>query len=190
MRNSIKKIGGVAIFALLFMEGLTQAQTREHADASIAIRLAAPPSVVFPLFGPVREGEWSPHWNPKFLFPAEKSQVAGAAFTTREDEGEAVWVLDIYDEATLRITYVIVLPGVCVARLEIALKPGANNTTEASVTHHFTALSEAGDKYVKENAKSFPDEREHWEHAMNHRLAELKNDGQHDAAPSAGKSQN
>jgi hypothetical protein len=174
MQNTINKIGRVLIFCLVFTGGLAHAQTREHADASITVRLAAPPAVVFPLFGPVREAEWSPHWNPKFLFPAEKSQVAGAVFTTQEGEGEAVWVMDIYDEPTLRITYVIVLPGTCVARLEIVLNPGPNNTTEAFVTHHFTALSEAGDKYVKENAKSFPDERDHWEHAINHRLAEMK----------------
>jgi|ERR1700690_810921 len=168
------KMAALVILCALAMAGVAEAQTREHADASITLRLAAPPSVVFPLFGPVREAEWSPHWNPQFLFPKEKSQVAGAVFTTREDEGEAVWVMDIYDEPTLRITYVILLPGTCVARLEIVLKPGADNTTEASVTHHFTALSEAGDKYVKENAKRFPDERQHWEHAINQRLAEMK----------------
>jgi hypothetical protein len=174
MQNMRKRGVEALLLCLMITGGAAYGQAREHADASIALRLAAPPSAVFPLFGPVREGEWSPHWDPKFLFPVEKSQVAGAVFTTREDEGEAVWVMDIYDEEKLRITYVIVLPGICVARLEIVLKPGANNTTEASVTHHFTALSEAGDKYVKENAKSFPDEREHWEHAMNQRLAEMK----------------
>lgn len=140
----------------------------------MTLRLESPPSIVFPLFGPVREAEWSPHWNPKFIFPAEKSQVAGAVFATKHGEGEAVWVMDTYDETALRIAYVVVWPGMCVTRLEIALKAGADNTTEASVTYHYTALSEAGDEYAKESAKNFPGEREHWEHAINHRLAEMK----------------
>ena len=176
MATELTRIGRVtaSIFCCLLMGGAARGQTRARADASMALRLAAPPAMVFPLFGPVREGEWSPHWKPQMLFPVDKTQVVGSVFKTREDEGEAVWVMDVYDEATLRITYVIVLPGMWVARLEIALKPGANNTTEASVTHYFTALSEAGDEYVKQAAQDFPGEREHWEHLINHRLAEMK----------------
>src|ERR1700689_5409508 len=63
---------------------LVSAQTREHAEASIVLHLPAPPAVVFPLFGPVRESEWAPHWNPTILYPPDRSQKAGMAFTTRQ----------------------------------------------------------------------------------------------------------
>jgi hypothetical protein len=151
-----------------------QAVARAHADTSMTLRLAAAPAVVFPLFGPVREAEWSPHWNPKILFPVEKEQVAGTVFTTKHGDGEAVWVMDTYDPAGLRIVYVIVVPGMVATRLEISLKAGAKDTTEAVVAYHYTALSEAGDEFVRENAKDDPGEREHWEHALNRRLAEMK----------------
>ena len=150
-----------------------QAQTREHAETSIVLRLPAPPSAAFPLFGPVRESEWSPHWNPRILFPTDQRQLAGSVFTTSHGADEAVWLMDTYDERALRIGYVIVRPGMYATRLDIALKAAADQTTEATVTYRQTALSEAGDSYVKDFARDFPSQRDHWERAVTHRLLEL-----------------
>jgi hypothetical protein len=149
------------------------AQSREHAETTIVLQLPAPPAMALPLFGPVRESEWSPHWSPRILYPLDKSQIAGSVFTTKHGDGEAVWVLAAYDEAALRIGYVIVWPGMCATKLDIALKPAAGNATEASVTYRQTALSEAGDQYVKEFAKDFAGQRDHWEQAIGARLKEL-----------------
>jgi len=41
------------------------------------------------------------------------------------------------------------------------------------VTYRQTALSEAGDQYVKDFASHFPEERDHWEQAISQRLREL-----------------
>jgi hypothetical protein len=149
------------------------AQTRQHAETAITFRLPAPPAAAFPLFGPVREGEWSPYWKPRFLFPADPSQKAGAVFTTRTEHGETVWTLAVYDEAALRIQYLIVWPGMCATTLDIVLKPTADDASETSVTYRQTALSEAGDKYVREFASDFPTQRDHWQRAISHRLQEI-----------------
>jgi hypothetical protein len=151
-----------------------QAQTREHAETTIRLRLPAAPAVALPLFGPIRESEWSPHWNPRMLFPAGKEQMAGAVFTTQHGDGEAVWIMTAYDEPGLRITYAIVWPGMCAAKLDIVLTANADQTTEAVVTYRQTALSEAGDRYVKDFASDFPKQREHWEQAIGYRLIELR----------------
>jgi hypothetical protein len=79
------------------------AQSREHVEAGFTLRLPAPPSVVFPLFGPIRETEWPPRWNPALLYPPDCIQKAGGVFT-REHEQDAIWVLTVYDEAALRIS--------------------------------------------------------------------------------------
>lgn len=149
------------------------AQTREHREAGFTLRLPAPPSVVFPLFGPVRESEWAPHWNPTILFPPDGSQRAGAVFTTRQHDHDVVWVLTTYDEAALRISYVIVRPGRSAGQLDIALKAIGEKETKATLTHRLTSLSEEGDGYVKDFVAQFPMEREHWQHAINGRLHEL-----------------
>jgi Polyketide cyclase / dehydrase and lipid transport len=148
-------------------------QTREHAHVSITLRLAAPPAAVFPLFGPVRESEWAPHWNPTILYPPGRSQSAGEVFTTRQHDHDVVWVLTTYDDAALRIAYVIVRPNISASQLDIALKPIGEKETEATVTHRVTSLSEDGDSFVKEFAAEFPLEREHWEQAISNRLREL-----------------
>ncbi len=148
-------------------------QTRQHAQAGITLRLPAKPAVVFPLFGPVRESEWAPHWNPTILYPQDRSQSAGAVFTTRQHDRDVVWVLTTYDQAALRVGYVIVRPGISAAQLDIVLKPIGENETEATVTHRLTSLSEEGDSFVKDFAAEFPLERDHWEQAISGRLREL-----------------
>jgi hypothetical protein len=157
----------------LGLMGAAVAQNREHAETSITLHLPAPPAMAFPLFGPVRESEWSPHWSPRFLYPLNPTQSAGAVFTVGEKDAETVWMLSTYDEAGLVIGYVILWHGMCATKLDIALKPAAQNTTEATVTYRRTALSEAGDKYVREFAQDFPSQRDHWEHAISQRLREL-----------------
>jgi hypothetical protein len=149
------------------------AQSREHAEAAFTLRLPASPSVVFPLFGPIRECEWSPHWNPTLLYPGDRIQKAGAVFTTREQDQDVIWILTVYDEAALRISYVIVSPQRTAALLDIALKAVGGRETEATVTHRWTALSEASDSRMKYFASEFPLERDHWQQAITRRLREL-----------------
>ncbi|HEV2688505.1 MAG TPA: hypothetical protein VGV35_08115 [Bryobacteraceae bacterium] len=158
----------------LCLTALLAAQTREHAETNITFDLPAPPATALPLFGPVRESEWSPQWNPAILFPADQRQVAGAVFTTKQQDAEMVWMLITYDQAALRVEYVIVWPGMCATRLDISLKPSGPNASQASVTYRRTALSEAGDKYVKDFAARFPSQRDHWQQAISTRLHEME----------------
>jgi hypothetical protein len=156
---------------LLALPGLLLSQAPlEHAETSIAFSLPASPAIVFPLFGPVRESEWSPHWNPHFLYPATPAQQQGAVFTT----GDETWTLATYDPAALRIVYLIVWPGMRLTELDIALKPAAQKTSQVSITYRETALSDAGNKSVKSFAAEFPSQRDHWQRALTHRLDELK----------------
>ena len=163
----------IAVVLMAGLAGGVPAQTREHAEASIVLRLPAPPQAVFPLFGPVRESEWSPHWNPTILYPLDHSQKAGAVFTTRRHDQDVVWVLTTYDAAALRISYVTVSPARTAAQLDIALKAIGEKETEATVTERLTSLSADADQHVKDFAREFPLERDHWEQAISGRLREL-----------------
>lgn len=154
---------------VLFSAVALQAQPRAHTEASMILHLNAPPAVVLPLFGPIRESEWSPHWSPRILYPADRRQEAGSVFTT----GDSVWVMTVYDATALRVSYVITTPGESAAQLDIVLKPLPGGMTEATVTHLATSLAEAHDQEVAESIRQFPSQREHWEHAINARLKEL-----------------
>ncbi|HLK21986.1 MAG TPA: hypothetical protein VKT81_23720 [Bryobacteraceae bacterium] len=152
---------------------LAPAQSREHSEASFTLRLPAPPSVVFPLFGPIRESEWSPDWSPTVLYPADRIQKAGAVFTTLQHEQKSIWILTTYDAAALRIGYVIVTPERTAAQLDISLRALADRETEVTVIHRLTSLGEASDDRVKRFAREFPQEREHWQQAISRRVREL-----------------
>jgi hypothetical protein len=146
------------------------AQNRVHAEGVMVLHLDAPPAMVFPLFGPVRESEWSPHWNPQILYPADKRQQAGSVFTT----GEAIWLMTVYDLAALRVSYAIATPGESAAQLDIVLKASPGGATEATITHRATSLSDAHDRDVVESIREFSMQQDHWEHAINARLKELR----------------
>ena len=150
------------------------AQPRQHAESNISFDLPAAASKALPLFGPVREAEWAPDWNPDFVYPAENRQAAGAVFTTRQHNSDMVWMLITYDQAALRVEYVVIWPGICATRLDIALTPVDSHTSRASVTYRRTSLSERGDEYVRNFAAHFPSQRDHWQQALSKRLRELE----------------
>jgi hypothetical protein len=148
-------------------------QPRAHAEAAITLHLNAAPGTVLPLFGPIREAEWAHGWNPAMLYPTDRVQKPGAVFTTGKPGKETFWIMTSYDETGYRVSYALVDPGFTAEQLEIVLTPAANGATQAVVTHRWTALSEEANPRVGERAREFPGEREHWEHAINHRLQEL-----------------
>jgi hypothetical protein len=147
-----------------------QAQTRAHAEASITIDLEAAPAVVFPLFGPIREAEWAHDWNPVILYPSDRQQQAGSVFTTEGKNTDVVWVLTCFDERALEVEYVQVLPKVWAGQVQIRLKDNGPGRTQATVTYRRTALSPEADQGVEAFAHHFPEQREHWESAINQRL--------------------
>ena len=130
--------------------------------------------VVFPLFGPVRESEWSPEWAPKFVHPSPPAQGPdGAVFTTEDHSGSpSVWVMTDYDPVARRLRYVILHPGIEVGELSIAVRPGkAKRESTADVTYRFTALSDAGNDLIARWIEHFPHVAPHWEERINERLA-------------------
>jgi hypothetical protein len=125
---------------------------------------------VLPLFAPVREAEWAHDWNPVVLYPSDRQQQAGSVFTTEGKNSDVVWVLTRLDERALEVEYVQVLPKVWAGQILIRLKDNGPGRTQARVTYRRTALSLEADQGVEAFAHHFPEQREHWESAINHRL--------------------
>jgi hypothetical protein len=149
-------------------------QPRAHAEAAITLHLNAAPATVLPLFGPIREAEWAHGWNPAILYPTDRVQKPGAVFTTGKPGKETFWIMTAYDETGYRVSYAVIEPEVAAEQLEIVLTPfSGGSATQAVVTHRWTALSEEANPRVREWAREFPGQRDHWEHAINQRLQEL-----------------
>ena len=70
----------------------------EQRTQSFAIVLRGSVADVTPLFGPVREPEWTPTWTPRFIHPLEGAQREGVVFTTTSaNDKERLWLLTAYD---------------------------------------------------------------------------------------------
>jgi hypothetical protein len=147
------------------------AHARETRTMRLALHAAA--DAAFPLFGPVRETEWSPDWAPRFVWPAAPAQgPEGAVFTTDgPDSAGRLWVMTDYDPAARLVRYVIVHGRALVGELSIRVEPAGPAACTAEVTYRFTGLTAEGDGFVARWVVHFPRMQEHWEEALNARLA-------------------
>jgi hypothetical protein len=134
---------------------------------TMTLQLAADADRAFPLFGPVRESEWSPDWQPAFVVPAPGAQsAAGAVFTSGGTDSPVVWVMTDYDPAARIVRYVHTLQGHAVTQLWIEVREGSGHTSQADVTYRITALNDAGREFVTHFAGAFPGFKAHWEKAI------------------------
>jgi hypothetical protein len=112
-----------------------------------AIVLKGIPDEVFPLFGPIREREWAPGWDPTIIYPSGVLAEAQMVFTARPhhaDEGESTWTVSSYDPGHGFIEYTVFAPG-RLWTIAIRCQSGrAERTTEAEVTYTYTGVTDGG----------------------------------------------
>jgi hypothetical protein len=147
---------------------VTNADGRVQVIRTMTLHLAAPADALFPLFGPVREAEWSPDWKPTFIVPDPPAQGrAGAVFTTED----AVWVMTDYDPARRQVRYVTLHPGRVVAQLWIDVSEEGPGRSRAVVTYRMTLLGPEGRATLDHFVTSFEHWPHHWEQAIAATLA-------------------
>lgn len=112
------------------------------------VLVAAEVADVFPLFSPEGEKLWVPGWDPEFLDPPEPGWERGQIFRTREETGEAVWIVTRLDRAEHRAEYHRVEPGRYVARVTVDCRPLPDRRTEASIGYSYVGLSESGNREI------------------------------------------
>jgi hypothetical protein len=141
---------------------------------SMRLDLRAPAREAFPLFGPVREGEWVPGWEPRFAAPSPPAQGPdGAVFTTQGHGGDNTWVMTAYDSIEHHVAYVMLKPDHFVVEIDIHVAPAGDKSCTAEVGYRYTALSEDGNRFIEHWVQHWPDEAPHWTNAINGRLASL-----------------
>jgi hypothetical protein len=135
-----------------------------QATRTMSLDLPGSADQAFPLFGPDREREWSPEWNPAFVVPATPGQSpAGAIFLVDHDPNPMVWVMTDYDPAQRIVRYVVVRAGRTVTQLWIQVVPVSEKACRADVTYRYTALAPEGQHAVEHFVQTFPGWKQHWE---------------------------
>jgi hypothetical protein len=145
----------------------------EQRTQSFTIVLNGSVADVTPLFGPVREAEWSPDWSPRFIHPTKGAQREGVVFTTTGGHGQdRLWLLIAYDVANGRVEYVVMTPAFTVNEIRIRVVPEGEKDCKATITYRRSALTPEGNEEVaKLDAHWAEEQRIHWEAAINEALA-------------------
>jgi hypothetical protein len=110
--------------------------------------LPAPPETTFELFSPLGEKKWVPGWDPELIHPPGTAWERGLVFRTREERGDAIWVVTALDRDRHEVEYYRVEAGRYVARVHVRCSSASGNRTDVRVTYTFVGLSEAGNEDI------------------------------------------
>jgi len=167
-------LGGAALLlGQPVVAGPAGAKALEQRTQSFTINLKGSVAEVTPLFGPVREAEWAPSWQPRFLHRMQDAQAEGAVFTTVSSNGkERLWLLTAYDVDAGRVEYVFVAPGFTANEIKIRVQPDGDRQCKATITYRHSAIAPEGNEEVEKlNSQWAEQQRAHWETAVNTVLA-------------------
>jgi hypothetical protein len=135
-------------------------------------KITAPPDLVFPLLCPVREAEWLDGWRYELIYSESGYAEEGCVFKSIEADGaETFWLITKHDRQKDRIEFARLTPGSRVGKLSIQLTDNPDGTTSSTVSYTFTALTEAGNRFIDDYTEDrFKEAMIWWEKSMNHFL--------------------
>ena len=133
--------------------------------------LPAPPDETFQLFSPLGEKAWVPGWDPELVHPPGASWERGLIFRTREERGDAIWIVTALDRERHEVEYFRVEAGRYVARVAVQCSLHAGGGTDVRVTYAFVGLSEAGNEDIAAmSGQAYEEKMRRWEGWIKGRL--------------------
>lgn len=133
--------------------------------------LVARPERVFPLLCPVRETEWANGWNPRQVVTASGYVEAECVFVMPGEPQDSIWCVTRWDPQRFLVEFVKVTPGFTVGKIEIQLRDADSHGTLADISYSYTALSEAGARFVQDFTPEYYENfMREWEAELNYFL--------------------
>lgn len=128
-----------------------------------------PLKLVMPLFGPIREKEWEPMWNPTIIHTdTELADSRGTIFTlTHGHETASVWYVNQFDYVGHIIEYLHVEPDYQVVRIVLRFTEINKMQTEVEVNYEFTSITEAGNSKLAHIREHHAESMLRWQSAVN-----------------------
>ena len=139
------------------------------------ITLKGPLATVFPLFGPVREKEWAPGWEPQILFSTtnlvDEHMVFKSPAHLGHGEADYVWTLSKYEPDHGFLEYTIFTLERVWWITVVCREETPAQTTIAEITYTYTGLTDK-DNAINEKAlqQMYAHDLKDWEEAINHYL--------------------
>ncbi len=140
-------------------------------ERKMTLSLEGSADEAFPLFGALREREWAPEWEPRFVAPDDgASCVPGTVFVVAGPP-DKVWVMTVYDTARRQVRYVMVQPEIVTSEVGVDVTPSGPRSCTAVVAYRRTALSDAGEAALDEFVREWPSWAGEWQSAVNAALS-------------------
>ena len=139
------------------------------------ISLSANLNDAFPLFGPVKEQEWEPHWHPRFVLPyAEPVQEHMVFQTAGHDPHHPTtytWVVSKFQPAQALIEYTVFTDArIWWISIQCEQEP-SEPRTKARITYTYLGMSEEAKRANAQALETmFRHELKDWEAAINNYL--------------------
>lgn len=127
------------------------------------IKLNGSIELVFPLFSPEGEKRWVPGWVPEPIHPPDAVWRKGFIFKTKEEKGDAIWIVTQFDPARHEVEYYRIEPQRYVARISVQCSKKTNAITQASIIYEFIGLSQDGNHDIgRMTQESYDQKMERW----------------------------
>lgn len=134
-------------------------------------RLHCASPTAFELFSPLGEKAWVPGWDPELLHPPGATWERGLLFRTREERGDAVWIVTALDRERHAVEYQRVEAGRYVARVGVDCR-GGSDQSEVEVRYAFVGLSDTGNADIAAMSEAaFEEKMQRWERWIGAHLA-------------------
>jgi hypothetical protein len=145
------------------------AASREFAGS---FTIDASTGVVFELFSPLGERDWVPGWSPELLHPPGVSWQEGQIFRTREETGDAIWIVTRLNHDAQDVEYHRVESQRYVARVRVRCRPSRGGATEVAISYAFVGLSPEGNREILAMApEPYAEKMERWRRWITELLA-------------------
>lgn len=160
MNAAIKYL--LALHCLLPVAAGQQAPAHQEAEQTAPVHLVSEFDLTVPLplaraaalFGPEGERPWSGgEWDPRFVWPQPAHDQQGAVFTIAHGPHTAVWINTLFDLDARHFQYVMVLPDVQTATIDVRFTQKDKDHTGVHVSYARTALSPEANPLVQHLAE-------------------------------------
>lgn len=113
-----------------------------------------------------------PDWDPELIHPAGVRWERGLIFRTKEERGEAIWLVTALDREQHEVEYHRVEAGRYVARVRVRCSARADVQTEVGVTYTFVGLSESGNRDIEAmSERAYKEKMARWQGWIAHHVS-------------------
>ena len=164
------------ILLITIMTNTAYAQTAfkaERVQKSASFVVNTTVENAFPLFGPIREKEWTAGWEPQIIYSVSPEVEEHMIFKTsgkHYGEDEFLWVLSQYKPKDYFVEYTVSTPQ-RIWFISVLCRPKGKSTS-VTVTYSFTGLTAQGNELNRRALDNmYTNNLKDWEEAINYYLS-------------------